>query len=1215
MRALSMALMIWATWAGADDTELYVYGGTVASDSRPQVLIIFDNSGSMSTEEEEAPPPFDANQDYSGGLDQGRLFYVRGQLNGNLPDPDRGDEYRYFPATMNGCSSSLIPESDSGLSILQHNGYYTDVVLSFRRGGRADRDWKWRPMPASLKKAHNQGSLSQLGFDCLQDLRDRLTVNAVSHPQGAFSQPGFPRNLDQAQPYDGSDNSLSAAQLVAAADASLSQTGFASGDSVTLFTENYLYYRKTAVPVVRSRLAIAKDTITDIVQSTPGVDFGLAVFNGNGSDDGLLSGSHGGRLLSAIQPMTPSSKASLMSTINGLTASTWTPLCETLFEAYRYFSGGEVLFGGTVPVFGVPFADSGRYLSPFVTCQPQAYVVLITDGSPTKDEAANAVLRAELGIGVSERVSVYDPYRTLGYGDWADSYLPAVAEHLYSQDINAVASGRQSVVTYTIGFSQDAIDSAGALLAETARRGGGEYFAAADALSLQNALQRVFSEILAVDASFTSPSIAANSFDRTQTLDSVYYSMFLPSDRPRWAGNLKKLRILGSGQVVDARGEAAIDVGGNIAETACTYWTSAATCALASSGGDGNSVMEGGALEAMQTQLQRRVLTEPASVTGTLVALSQSSLEQRAGGQESLLADLGGIDLASLGDWVRWLQGEDVDDEDEDGLSGERREDLMGDPLHSKPLAIHYGGDKGVRILVGTNAGALHMFEDGGATITESWSYRPYRFTGQTPLLRHNPQTGGHSVYGVDGPPVAWIVDLDADGDIDADQGDKVWVYFGLRRGGRAYYGLDLSNPDQPRLMWVKSAQDSGLAVLGQTWSEPVLTRIPDYPLGNLSAAAARPVLIVGAGYDSNKDANGVGTADSVGTGVLILDAETGEPVHQFVNQTASALVTPVPFSDSVAARVAILDSNGDGLTDRIYAADTGGAVWRLDLPGTRAEHPWSGFRFANLGGDTAHSDRRFTHEVSVAQTKMTLKETEIVTEGGQTHTRVIRTDLPYDAVVIGSGNRAHPNAISTQDYLFVLRDPHLYPASFDGGSGDGHRPVPAAITVAELFDVSSDPVGAATDDDSRLVQEVLSGSKRGWKLALAPGEKSLSAAVILSGNAFFTTFMPGEPGAANACLSAGQGRLYVLNLHHGINRYQHRYIELGARLPDTPQIVIPPPEDPDDPSWNPKVYLVGVGRGFNLSQDGIELTDSGSGDPDKSLLPVYIYYYLGGQP
>ena len=39
------------------------------------------------------------------------------------------------------------------------------------------------------------------------------------------------------------------------------------------------------------------------------------------------------------------------------------------------------------------------------------------------------------------------------------------------------------------------------------------------------------------------------------------------------------------------------------------------------------------------------------------------------------------------------------------------RGDIFGNPLHSKPVAIDYGnGD--IRILIGTNAGFLHMFKD-----------------------------------------------------------------------------------------------------------------------------------------------------------------------------------------------------------------------------------------------------------------------------------------------------------------------------------------------------------------------------------------------------------------------------------------------------------------------------------------------------------------------
>lgn len=1217
MRILYVAMLIWALGAAwADDTELYVYGGTLTSDRRPQVLIIFDNSGSMKTEEEEAPPPFDPTHDYTGGNDRGRFYYVRGQVNDNLPDPRRSSEYRYFDRTLNGCAAAEAPMAiaDSGTRpIIDHNGFFTDSMLNFRKGGRRDPEWRWRRFPSNLRWAHDRGSIGSLGFDCLQDIHDLSLNNAAGHSSASLRMSGFPRDLQEDLPYDGSHSGLSSAQIEAAAQASLTQTGFANAESVTLYTENYLYYLHTAGTVRRSRLAIAKEVVTSMVESTPGVDFGLAVFNVNSGDDRYFSGSHGGRLLSGIQEMSTINKANLISTVEGLTASTWTPLCETLFEAFRYFSGGELVFGGSGAVYGLPFASGGRYISPFARCQPQAYVVLITDGSPTKDEALNSRIRSELGIAAYQAYSVYDPYRTLGSGDWADSYLPALAEYLHTQDLTASIDGRQSVVTYTIGFSQDAIDNAGALLAETARRGGGQYFPAASAQALQNALQRVFSEILAEDASFTSPSIAANSFDRTQTLDSVYYSMFLPSDRPRWSGNLKKLKILASGKVVDARGASGIDSSGNIAETACTFWTQATTCTLASSGGDGNSVEEGGAAENLVAQTSRRVLVEPASGSGALVPLSQSALEARAGGSAALLAELG-IAADDVTQMLDWIAGQDVDDEDEDGVTAETREDLMGDPLHSKPLAIHYGQEKGVRILMGTNGGVLHMFRDAGDTLSESWSFRPHRFMGDQPTLRINPRTGGHTVYGVDGSPVAFVDDGNGDGEIDAASGERVWVFFGLRRGGRAYYALDLSDPDEPSLMWIRSAADTGMSLLGQSWSEPVVTRIPDHPSGNLSAAAAKPVLVIGGGYDTNKDLESVGSPDTLGKAVFILDAETGALVHQFSADGGDADRTQVGMADSIPGRIATVDGNGDGLTDRLYAADTGGNIWRLDLPGVRSSHPWTGFKFAQLGGETLADDRRFHHEVAVAQTKILLKEslTEIIE--GQSVTRVVTTERPYDAVVVGSGNRAHPNASGTQDGLFVLRDLNLYPQSFDGRAEPGHREVPAAITWSQLFDVTADPIGQADGAETRLAQELLAGGKQGWRVSLGQNEKSLSAATILNGNAYFTTFVPGNQNQADSCLSAGQGRLYVLDLHLGLNRYRHGYLNLGARLPDTPQVVVPPPADGAESAWNPKVFLVGVGQGFVITEEGISLSDSGSGDPDKVLAPRYLYYYQGGK-
>ena len=77
--------------------------------------------------------------------------------------------------------------------------------------------------------------------------------------------------------------------------------------------------------------------------------------------------------------------------------------------------------------------------------------------------------------------------------------------------------------------------------------------------------------------------------------------------------------------------------------------------------------------------------------------------------------------------------------------------------------------------------------------------------------LRENAQTGGHSVYGVDGSASAYVYDADADGNIESGS-DKVWAFFGLRRGGRASYALEITNPDQPSLMWSVNAATPGMS-------------------------------------------------------------------------------------------------------------------------------------------------------------------------------------------------------------------------------------------------------------------------------------------------------------------------------------------------------------------------------------------------------------------
>ena len=53
------------------------------------------------------------------------------------------------------------------------------------------------------------------------------------------------------------------------------------------------------------------------------------------------------------------------------------------------------------------------------------------------------------------------------------------------------------------------------------------------------------------------------------------------------------------------------------------------------------------------------------------------------------------------------------------------------------------------------------------------------------------------TTHGFDGAPVAYIADQNLNGTIES--GDKVWLFTGMRRGGQAYYALDVTNPEAPR--------------------------------------------------------------------------------------------------------------------------------------------------------------------------------------------------------------------------------------------------------------------------------------------------------------------------------------------------------------------------------------------------------------------------------
>jgi type IV pilus assembly protein PilY1 len=870
-----------------------------------------------------------------------------------------------------------------------------------------------------------------------------------------------------------------------------------------------------------NRLAVAKSAIISLMNSTSNVDWGLAVFNlNNSSDTTTISDktSNGGRIVQAIKSADETSstsdtdaslKTAIITKINSLTASTNTPLAETMYEIAHYFQGKTYWQGkyNASPVYdpdAFTSSSSSTYKSPLTECNYHDYLIIVTDGAPTVDTAANTLIQ-------NEYVSTLSPTEKAAFGtkftsSSVSSWMPAVAGYMKNKDLLTNVTGTQTVTTYTIGFGNDAIADAQDLLEETASRGGGSYYAAADADSLASSLESILVDIKKQQYSMVSVATGSSSSDKTQYLTNLYYSLFEPATGPRWPGNIKKLMYSSSNVIIDKNGNAAFDSEGKLQDTAVNYWPTSSGTA------DGDDISAGGVAEMLSKKTSRTLYTDNGSA---LVNLNQSNLTTIAGSASNLVTALGITSSTAVSAQVQWIQGQDVDNENTtSGLT--YRQDLFADMMHAKPLVIDYGNDD-IRLLAGTNSGFLHMFQDAGTSVSENWAYLPYSLIGNQITLRTNAVSATH-VYGLDGTPVSYVLDKNSDGVIKASDGDKAWVFVTQRQGGKHIYALDVTSPDSPTLMWSITGGTTNFARLSYTWSTPVVTKVPGY---------SGPVLIFGGGYDTNKDTTGLGTHDATGNAIYIVDAETGGTKYKYViSSDTTANLKDTAMYDSIAAPVTTMDSDGDGYTDRLYAVDTGGNVWRVDLNST-TNTTWTIFKFASLGSDsTLAQDRRIFGAPVVVQT---------------VNNQVTETDGVYstqskamDAVLLGTGDRNKPVSETTVGNVYVmLRDYHtgIYASS---------TAVPAdtdAMTISDLYDITSNPVGNATSSTKNDILVDLTNSD-GWVYYLPhTGEKVFGNGAVINGILYFTSYYPtADTTSSDSCslTSIGTTALYSINMHYG---------------------------------------------------------------------------------
>lgn len=844
------------------------------------------------------------------------------------------------------------------------------------------------------------------------------------------------------------------------------------------------------------------------------------------------------------------------------------PLAEMLYEAYLYLKGELVQYGTrssidpTIAFNSVaeslvnPGASPGqaRYKTPIDKCQ-KTHIILLTDGISAQDASSNSAIRSLVeslpedtlttgGYSFRNNQLVYPVNSWTSNAKAPSEYIDDLAFYLNASPLD--------VRTHTVGFaltgSTDQVDAT-QLLNDVAKAGGTEKAVLADtAEALVVALDDIITRTLVGNTAFSAPSVTINAFNRTQNLNDLYMAVFRPEYLRQWKGNVKKYRV----NPVTGNIE---DVNGNVAVSSQTGFFIADSQSFWSSTYDGGLAPEGGAASRLADYTSRSILTDG---SGTTLQELGSFAAGLTADEKRLVFNLTNPDAAAVDSattsLVNWLYGADLYDEspvgpdpDEDGLFNDgngvtaESKRLMGDPLHSRPAVVVYGQDslpfpqtgpdpEDAVVFITTNEGVLHALDARNGN--ELWAFAPkdllYRLdflrnrTGETPLKdRTDPR-----FYGIDGSIRVLRIDRDQDGPIDSTKGDKVFLFFGLRRGGDAYYAFDVTDKDSPKLLWKFRLPDGA-----QSWSIPtvgdfVRVNIKSAPYGSTSGfnnanAENRYVMVIGGGFDPSNDAQGF-ARDGRGNKIYMLDIASGAVLWS-AGPTGTGSTANLKLSrmqHSIVADIRVVDLSGDRFADRMYAADLGGQVWRFDIHnGEAAADLVDGGLIASVGGEDASEDRRFYYAPDVAEVRC----------GGQV----------FYNVAIGSGDRENPvSETNVRNAFFSFRD-KLMRTQVPTANYKTSCTNPDEICFQTILDDSS------LVDVTTTATPTIGADKAGWRMDLISvsvdgttgtattaerGEKALAESRTFAGGVYFTTYAPETRDRLDCSTNVGINRLYVVN-------------------------------------------------------------------------------------
>jgi len=694
--------------------------------------------------------------------------------------------------------------------------------------------------------------------------------------------------------------------------ADLQESGGNYGDYTGHFLNWYFgNYDNTASwnnrkPGTETRMEVARRASKAAIDKLPlpGTDGRTVVRVGLSTYRNLNQGYNGGVLLREMGDFNAASRTALRSSIDSLTAVTWTPLASTLADIGRYMAtgyNGRIRFQRTVDnavrevdidevfhldgtdnrndrdacLLGAPNCRDTRSARPIQYWCQRSSIFAVTDGRPTKDRAfdGNAWMRdfdSDCSGSLRNQcvnngaAGSWDRKKDRTYEDDGSDYMDDVAKLLYTVDLRpdlakpAAQGGKpaakNNIATYMIGFADEAV-LADKLLLNTAANGGGRFIAATDGAELERAFSQVISDAITLDAAAAAVAVT----NAQITAGTVGYASSYVSGS--WYGDLEAYSL------------------------------------------DINTGLQNGPIEwSARDKLNAFVRTHGHGAR-KIASYNGAGVPFTAANGGSFRSTTPGLSDAL----INYTRG----DQSGEPATFRARNYLLGDIINAEPVVVNYPSPAGPVVFQAANDGMLHAFDgrvSGGTAGQELWAYVPRLLHGKL-AGRASPSFFEHEFLLDSTPVVAEVSGVGTIGRILAG---------GLGKGGAGYYTLDITSGTAAneaaaaaKVLW-----EVKLPHMGYSFGPPLIV--------NTSAGWR---VVVASGYRNDSAAGGFG-GDGRGH-VWVLDPANGQVLKEFVTPAGfgsasdplglAYLSRPQHLAPAAAVR-------------HVYGGDLKGNVWRIDL-------------------------------------------------------------------------------------------------------------------------------------------------------------------------------------------------------------------------------------------------------------------------------------------